>query len=298
MKKQKFIITFLLLTLIVVAAAFSPAPTTTAAVLPQTTETAASGNDVSTPVPTEVRTITWAIMDPNKPYGYVDENGKITGAEPEILRKVDELLPEYEFKFESMDQDAMLLGLESGRYPAASAGLFWTEGRAEKFLYSSVPIAYTKVTLLIREDEQNINSFSDVLDKKIAPTGANGGIVGIVYKWNQAHPDQIITLSYTTGQTYADLFRSVADGTYDTAIILVSLFDPINSELKLPLKLSPIVDLAGNWPIYNKSETVLAERVAEALTELQNNGVASQIAIEFYGEDIFAVKVGDNVANP
>lgn len=35
-----------------------------------------------------------------KPYCYIDENGQPAGYELEVLKAIDELLPQYEFEFE------------------------------------------------------------------------------------------------------------------------------------------------------------------------------------------------------
>jgi hypothetical protein len=60
------------------------------------------------------------------PTSYIDESGKPSGYDIEIIQKVDELLPGYEFEYEAVSQEALLTGLDTGKYAAAVAGFYHT----------------------------------------------------------------------------------------------------------------------------------------------------------------------------
>ena len=51
----------------------------------------------------------------SNPDSFIDENGAYTGFEPEMLKAIDELLPEYTFKYTSISSTDALLALENGR---------------------------------------------------------------------------------------------------------------------------------------------------------------------------------------
>lgn len=44
---------------------------------------------------------------------YIDENGKLTGFDVELIKEIDNRLPEYEFELQTMDFSNLLLSLET-----------------------------------------------------------------------------------------------------------------------------------------------------------------------------------------
>ena len=68
------------------------------------------------------------------PYCYLDENGEAVGYEYDLLKEIDELLPQYEFEYQSMAFDQLVLSLESGKIDVAAHQYEYTDERAEKYL--------------------------------------------------------------------------------------------------------------------------------------------------------------------
>ena len=52
----------------------------------------------------------------SKPISWLDDNGNATGYDVEVMKLVDELLPEYEFEFVGTTSDDLLIGVEQGKY--------------------------------------------------------------------------------------------------------------------------------------------------------------------------------------
>ena len=50
-----------------------------------------------------------------EPYCYLDQEGHLTGYEYEVLKAVDELLPQYAFEYQTFDFANVLMALESGK---------------------------------------------------------------------------------------------------------------------------------------------------------------------------------------
>ena len=48
---------------------------------------------------TQVRKIKYAFTNTLKPVSYLDENGKPAGYDVEVIKKIDEMLPQYEIEF-------------------------------------------------------------------------------------------------------------------------------------------------------------------------------------------------------
>jgi hypothetical protein len=59
---------------------------------------------------TDVRVIEVAFGGLGRPFSYLDENNEIQGLEADILRAIDELIPEYSFHFNAMERDAETSG--------------------------------------------------------------------------------------------------------------------------------------------------------------------------------------------
>ena len=70
------------------------------------------------------------------PWTYHDENGKLTGLDVEIGKRLAEELG-VDVKFEETDWDSILSGIESGKYDIACNGVGYTDKRAEKYNFSS-----------------------------------------------------------------------------------------------------------------------------------------------------------------
>ena len=80
----------------------------------------------------EVTKAVFGIKQDLIPNSYVDENGKPAGQNIEVYEKIDELLPQYEFEYDAVDADSILLGIDSGKYAGGLGNYFWNESRAEK----------------------------------------------------------------------------------------------------------------------------------------------------------------------
>lgn len=62
------------------------------------------------------------------PYDFVNDAGESDGYEVQVLKAVDELLPQYEFEFVPTTDDDLLIGVESGKYNIGVKGAWFTEG--------------------------------------------------------------------------------------------------------------------------------------------------------------------------
>lgn len=65
---------------------------------------------------TKVRTVKVAFDQASKPISYLDDKGNPTGYDVEVMKLVDEMLPEYKFEFVGTTSDDLLIGVEQGKY--------------------------------------------------------------------------------------------------------------------------------------------------------------------------------------
>ena len=75
----------------------------------------------------EVQKVLIGIRQDLYPTSYINEQGEPAGYDIDVIKKIDELLPEYEFEYEAVSQEALLTGLAdqalraSAAYAAASS---------------------------------------------------------------------------------------------------------------------------------------------------------------------------------
>lgn len=102
------------------------------------------------------------------PWTYHDESNALVGFDVELGRKLAEYIG-VEARFEETNWDAILAGVDSGRFDIACNGVSVTPQRSEKYDFS-VPYVYSKTVLVVRGDNESIRSFEDLKGKKTANT--------------------------------------------------------------------------------------------------------------------------------
>ena len=93
---------------------------------------ASSAESASTPSVTKVNIGTRMDYDV---ISYIDaDSGELMGFDIDMFKLLDEALPQYEFIYDPVGQEAILMGLDAGQYQAGLGGYFYNAERAEKYL--------------------------------------------------------------------------------------------------------------------------------------------------------------------
>ncbi|MBP3772584.1 MAG: transporter substrate-binding domain-containing protein [Treponema sp.] len=258
----------------------------------------------------EVKKITVAVRQDYIPYAYVDESGKLTGYEYDILRAAEKFLPQYKFEYFATGQEDALLGLETGRNQIVVSGLFSNPTRVAKYGIPKNPESATVTGFYVnakyKDKLQGWNKedgYSDIFynNLKVAPIFGAGGILGIAEEYNRKNPDRKI--SYETGSTRipnTEFFAWVLEGRYDAVLGNESSFwqtynldgksnssgtpDP---NYKDKLIFVPTYSI-GVWPFFNKNETQLIEDYNKAFEELYKNGTVKTLQEKYFGKEVLS----------
>ncbi|GFH41233.1 transporter substrate-binding domain-containing protein [Lactococcus insecticola] len=99
-----------------------------------------------------------------KPFTYKTADGKLTGYDIELAKKIDKALPQYKFKFEVTEFPSVLANLDTGRFQLAANNFGYKAERAEKYIYSD-PIAKNPGVLVVKKGS-DIKSWADIAGKK------------------------------------------------------------------------------------------------------------------------------------
>ena len=82
-----------------------------------------------------------------KPYDFVNDKGESDGFEVQVLKAVDEKLPDYKFNYNPTSDEDLLIGLESGKYDIGTKGAWKTPEREQKFIIPEEKIAASVIGL-------------------------------------------------------------------------------------------------------------------------------------------------------
>ncbi|MDR3164086.1 MAG: transporter substrate-binding domain-containing protein [Synergistaceae bacterium] len=239
----------------------------------------------------EVRKIEVAIKPDLYPNAYLDDDGNPAGYDIELAKLIDERLPQYEFIYVPLPQDAILLGVEIGKYPVAISSFAKSPEREEKYLFPSENIGAVTFGLVVRTENKDIDSLA-ILSKhpelKIEPIpSASQGQI-IMERYNNAHPESPIAFKVGEWANSADSLKWLADKRYDAALLGVNGFHELLNKLGYQDKLV-FNTVVGNktWSLFHKGEERFAEDYSRVLKELKDEGIANDLMIKYFGVNLF-----------
>lgn len=212
------------------------------------------------------------------PWTYHDDSGELVGYDVEVANAIAEKLG-VKATFVEGGWDGLLAGLESGRYDIMVNGVDIDEERQEKYDFS-VPYAYNRTAVIVRGDDDSVQSMEDLNGKSTANTITStyaavaqkyGAEVTPVDDLNQTFElllTQRIDATLNAEVTYYDYMKAHPD-----ANLKVACLDPEATEAAIPMRKG---DGAAS----------LREAVDAALRELSQDGTLTQLSIKYFGRDI------------
>lgn len=225
------------------------------------------------------------------PASFVNSDGSIGGQNYAVMTLVDEMLPQYEFEYEAVDQDALLLGLDSGKYAAAVGNFWYNEKREAKYLFPEYPIGGGVEGIAVNKKyEDKVKSLEDFAKEglKLTPQETSGAMYDVFTKFNEDNPD--MKLKFDVGEVTAsgEQMKWVKEGRYDGAAMFASEFDELKSTVDAEDQLYFVPFYAvKTWVLYTKDQTELVKAIDGVMAELKADGTLTEIAVEWFGYDIY-----------
>lgn len=250
-----------------------------------TKSASASPSDSSSDTSGQVKKVVVGTGNDFEKVAYLDENGKLTGYDVEVIKEIDKRLTQYEFEFQTMDFSNILLSLETKKIDIAAHLFEKNPEREQKFLFNKEPYAYWRNKIIVAADNHDpIKTLDDLIGKKvlIGPTSAQAQIlenynkehkdgIDIVYQQNDAN-DEVLQVS--SGRVYATL----------GADFLLPIKDPQG-------KLKTVGDSLNEGNIlyvFRKNDAdsqKLADAVDATIQELKADGTLAKLSTEWLGQD-------------
>ena len=212
------------------------------------------------------------------PWTYHDEEGELVGYDTEVGKAIAEKLG-VEAEFVEGEWDGLFAGLDIGRYDLIINGVEITEERAEKYDFSE-PYAYIRTALVVGEENEDIQSFEDLDGKKTSNS------LGSTYADMAAEYGAEVQNVDTLAETVSMVTSGRVDATLNAE---VSFYDYLSEFPDAPIKIVALTEEASEVaiPIRKEEETAtLKEAVDQAIRELSEEGVLTELSEKYFGSDI------------
>ena len=250
------------------------------------------------PAPTAaVTTIKVGTGGSPKPFIFTDDSNQVIGFDADVVAAIDELLPEYAFVYELTDFAAIFTGVDAGIYQMGDNNITRKPEREEKYLFGDEYYGYNYTGLIVRANDESIQSLEDLAGKKTYTSGS-GGFGQIFFEsYNEKHADNPTELIYTSADTRKQ-FQDLQDGVIDFTFMESVMWDSYRKEFPEYSETLKFIFLSDeetkeiqdplSWFIFAKNEEgqKLANAVDDALRTLKENGKLNEISQKWLGYDV------------
>lgn len=250
------------------------------AVLLLTVLTACSNADASDK---KVQTITVGTGTQFPNICFIDKNGKLTGYDVELIREIDKRLPNYKFKFKTMDFSNLLVSLGSQKVDMVAHQMEKNKERAQKFLFNDVAYNVFPIQLTVLANNKTIKSIDDLAGKRVI-TSATSNEATFLKKVNEENGNKF-KIAYV-GQGSNDTANQLKTGRADATISTPFAVDFQNKTSDIKEKV--VGDVLSNAKVYfmfHKKETKLSKDVDKALQSIIDDGTLKKLSEKWLGAD-------------
>ncbi|MCY7708333.1 transporter substrate-binding domain-containing protein [Bacillus safensis] len=219
-----------------------------------------------------------------QPFVYLNENGQLTGYEKAVLDEVDQLLPQYKFKYESFEFKNILPALDAGKVDLAAHQYEINDERQKKYLFGKVGYTdYTSYVVVDKASGHDFQSLDDLAGHKVhTSTGSN--FAYLLEQYNKKH-DRKIDIVYGDGGNEI-LVKNLQNGTVDAALLTKYDVNKLNKQFNANLVTSgKPVNVSKTYYLYQKNNTKLQKDIDQALQKLIDNGKLADLSKKILGGD-------------
>ena len=211
------------------------------------------------------------------PWTYHDENDVLTGLDVEIGKLIAEGLG-VTAEFQEAPWDALLAGVDAGRFDIICNGVAYTEKRAESYNFT-IPYVYSNMVLVVAENNEDIKSVDDLKGKKTA-NSASSSYAAMA----EGYGATLVPVD-TLGETMDLLQQGRVDATINAQ---ESIGDYLREHPDAKIK---VVQVIGGEPVaypvhIGEKYLTLVEAINEILKKAQEDGTLSALSMKFFNVDI------------
>lgn len=211
------------------------------------------------------------------PYTFHNDNDELVGYDVEVAKYIADYIG-VDVKYSETVWSSIFASLDAGQIDVVINGVSYSDERAEKYDFS-IPYNYSQYAFIALADNDELNSLEDVAGKKAAndPTSS----IGKFAEDNGAILDEV----GEQAQAINEVRNGRADLSFSTLVVFTDYLNQ-HPEDKDVFKVVVVSDPEPNAyiPVVKGNEQ-LVEVLNEALTQAQNDGTLSELAIKYFGVD-------------
>jgi len=215
---------------------------------------------------------------------FIDENGKLTGFDVELVREIDKRLTDYEFDIQTLEFTNLLLSLETKKIDMIAHEMEQNPERVQKYLFNKEPYAHWRNKIIVDKDNNSVQTLADLKGKKVLTT-ATSAAATILENYNKENGNAL-ELVYQNGGAN-DNVSQVTSGRVDAflaADFTLSLVDP-KKELKAVGPALSEADILFMFRKDDPEQQKLSDAVDVVIKELKADGTLAKLSSEWLGDD-------------
>jgi cystine transport system substrate-binding protein len=212
------------------------------------------------------------------PFNFVDDDGNYAGYDVEVARAVAEHLG-VEVEFVMAEWDALLVGIDAGRWDTVIADVTATDERREKYDFSD-PYCFTaRQVVVTKGNPLNLHSLEDLNGLKIATNATNSWVPRL----------EELGVTIVPISEPVECAQAVLSGNADFCMFNDAVLGELRSnrpeiELEVAFKIESDVNEVS-IPCRKGEERLLAEFNA-AIAELRENGKLVEFSNKWFHQDL------------
>lgn len=227
-----------------------------------------------------------------KPYCFIDEKNNLTGFEVEVLKKVNERLPQYEFEFKTFDFNAILVSLETGKIDLAAHQFEINPDRKNKYVFGDVGVTTYDLLLAVKGSRNDIKTLEDLaaINGTVEVGKASSNKTAVVDKWNKAHDNKLKLVLEASDVTLT--LQNLQTGKTDAFVNVQRNVDSFKKTYGADIKtVGEPISRSNSYYLYRKDDAVgaqLKKDVDTALKSLKEDGTLLALSQKWLGGDYIA----------
>lgn len=209
------------------------------------------------------------------PFEFTDTSGKMQGFDIDMVNAIAKVVGISKVEFKQITFDGLIPGLQANQFDMVASGVYITDER-KKVVDFSDSYFPGGLVLMVRNDEQSINSLDDLKGKKVAVQVGTKSV-----DWLKQHAPQVQLM---TVKTNAEMFQAGMNGQADAVVTgypAARYYIKQHGGMKIVGK--QLTDERYGF-VFRKSDSDLRDAVNEALKKLQQDGTYDQLIKKWFGD--------------
>ncbi|PLS29354.1 transporter substrate-binding domain-containing protein [Bifidobacterium parmae] len=224
----------------------------------------------------------------SKPFNYVNEDGQLDGYEYQILKRIDDLYPEYRFEYKQLDWPNTLASLDTGKIQVAASSLQLNDERKAKYGYTDQGLAQYVTRVVVNKSDNKIHKLADLAGKTVLASNGDAS-AALLEKYNAKHPDGKIKLKYgdwTLEQIHTSLSSDSVDAITGTELG-VAEYNAANPA-KPEKAVGEVLGQQNTRFFFDKSNTELKTKLDDGIKKLRDSGELKKLSKQYLNGDFSA----------